>query len=480
MSCYILNSDIALRSWRLVPYAYYIKGVRDAKGLKKDEFEFLLKCDGKTEITENSLLAEKFLDMGFIVPAKDGETLSEWQKHLNCDNRYFPAMEYAITGKCNYNCLHCFNAADNAPLMSEWTLDEAKTMLEQAQKCGLNAITLTGGEPMLHKNFFEIIEEIYKRGMYVAEINTNGHFINQAALDRMKALGCTPIIKISFDGIGHHDWLRNQEGAEGRALAALRLCKESGFEVWAQTNVHCLNIETILPTAEMLDEMSVDEMRIIRTSESPRWKENSGEAQSPCGACLNVDEYYDEMFRFAAEYIKKPHKMDIDIWQFLTIFPVRKAFRVRPVECAEGEYRDSLPVCRGNRGKIAVAANGNVYPCLQLSGTYDARGELLGNIKTDDRNLGSGLQMLLQGGKYLDEVCTTVKTLGDNNPKCGACEYFKYCVGGCRALAMAFTGEKLGSDIAKCVFFKRNCYERITELFDGWKNLAPIGAIGRE
>ncbi len=39
MSCYILNSDIALRSWRLVPYAYYIKGVRDAKGLKKDEFE---------------------------------------------------------------------------------------------------------------------------------------------------------------------------------------------------------------------------------------------------------------------------------------------------------------------------------------------------------------------------------------------------------------------------------------------------------
>ncbi len=98
MSCYILNPYIALRSWRLVPYAYYIKGVRDAKGLKKDEFEFLLKCDGKTEITEISPLAEKFLNMGFIVPAKGGETLSEWQKHLNCDNCYFPAMEYAITG----------------------------------------------------------------------------------------------------------------------------------------------------------------------------------------------------------------------------------------------------------------------------------------------------------------------------------------------------------------------------------------------
>ena len=402
---YILNPNIALRSWRLVPYAYYIKGVRDARGLKKDEFEFLLKCDGKTELDSNSALVKRFSDMGFISPAKDGDELSEWQKHLDCDNRYFPAMEFAITGKCNYNCLHCFNAADNAPLMSEWTLGEVKTMLEQAQKCGINAITLTGGEPMLHKNFFEIVEDIYKHGMYVAEINTNGHFIDQAVLDRMKALGCTPIIKISFDGIGHHDWLRNREGAEEKALSALRLCRENGFETWAQTNVHRLNIDTILPTAELLDKMGIDEMRIIRTSESPRWKKNAGDA------CLDVDEYYEKMLDFAEKYIQNPHKTDIDIWQFLTIFPSEKAFRVRPVECAEGEYRDSLPVCRGRRGMVAVAANGNVYPCLQLSGTYDARGEVLGNIKTD------GLQPLLQSEKYLDEVCTTVKTLSENNFK---------------------------------------------------------------
>lgn len=70
MSRYILNPDIALRSWRLVPYAYYRKGVRYAKGLKKEEFEFLLKCDGKTELEGELPLAEKFLDMGFIAPAR--------------------------------------------------------------------------------------------------------------------------------------------------------------------------------------------------------------------------------------------------------------------------------------------------------------------------------------------------------------------------------------------------------------------------
>ena len=51
---YILNPNIALRSWRLVPYAYYIKGERNAAGLKKEEFEFLSACDGKTDLpTEN-------------------------------------------------------------------------------------------------------------------------------------------------------------------------------------------------------------------------------------------------------------------------------------------------------------------------------------------------------------------------------------------------------------------------------------------
>ncbi len=464
MSIYILNPNIALRSWRRVPYAYYIKGMRNAKGLKKDEFELLLQCDGKTELDGKSPLVEKFLDMGIIHTAKDGDTLSEWQKYLDCDNRYFPAMEYAITGKCNYNCLHCFNAADNASLMSEWTFEEAKSLIQQAQNCGINAITLTGGEPMLHKNFFEIVEEIYKRGMYVAEINTNGYFVDQAALGRLKSLGCHAIIKISFDGLGHHDWLRNREGAEKNALDALRLCKENGFEAWAQTNVHSLNVDAILPTVQLLDDMGIDQTRIIRTSESPRWNVNAKDA------CLSVDEYYDRMFELAAEYIKLPHKMDIDIWQFLTIFPKQRAFRIRPVECAEGEYRDNLPVCRGNRGKIAVAANGNVYPCMQLSGTYDKRGEVLGNVKTD------GLRPLLQGGKYLDEVCASVKDLVDNNEKCAACKYFKYCVGGCRALAVALTGDKFGSDPAKCVFFKNGWYEKITALFDGWKNFAPIGS----
>ncbi|MBR4026749.1 MAG: hypothetical protein IKJ01_04230, partial [Lachnospiraceae bacterium] len=140
---YILNPHIALRSWRLVPYAYYIKGEVTARGLKKEEYDLLSMCDGKHEIEESTLLIS-LLERGFVSPVKEEQNLSKWQMKI-CNNRYFPAMNWMITGKCNYNCLHCFNASDNAPIMSEFSLEEANKLLDEAEMCGINAFTITGG-----------------------------------------------------------------------------------------------------------------------------------------------------------------------------------------------------------------------------------------------------------------------------------------------------------------------------------------------
>lgn len=465
MKKYILNKNIALRSWRLVPYAYYIRGVRNAKGLKRDEFDFLSTCDGVTghdrDGNEKTLI-ERFMANGMIRGAENGEVLSDWQKPRTCDNRYFPAMNWMITGRCNYNCLHCFNASDNAPLMSEFSLEEANKLLDEAAACGIHAFTITGGEPMLHKQFFEIIEGIYARGMYVEELNTNGFFINEEALRRFRSIGCDPLIKISFDGVGHHDWLRNRNGAEADALRAIRLCKEHGFRVKVQTNVHRRNVSSMLATAKLMDSLGVEEMRIIRTTEVPRWNRNAA------GATLDLTEYYDRMLEFVGAYIKEDHQMNIDIWQFLTLFPQSRSYRARPVECGIGEYRDSIPVCRGNRGMVAVAANGNVFPCMQMSGYYEARGDVLGNVKTD------GLQSLLQNGKYLGEVCMTLGELAAKNETCANCKYFRHCAGGCRAIGLTLTGDKCGSDLAKCLYFNQGYYEKTTALLKEWHNILPM------
>ena len=135
---YLLQPQVALRSWRLVPYAYYWKGERNAFGLKKEEYELLCCCDGKQELEESSLLSSLMM-RGLCAPCQGEGELTPWQKPRFCDNRYFPALNWMITGKCNYNCLHCFNAADNAPLMSEFTWEEALSLINQADRCGINA-----------------------------------------------------------------------------------------------------------------------------------------------------------------------------------------------------------------------------------------------------------------------------------------------------------------------------------------------------
>ncbi|MFR7952923.1 MAG: hypothetical protein ACLU4P_05255 [Ruminococcus sp.] len=61
--------------------------------------------------------------------------------------------------------------------------------------------------------------------MYVKKrSNTNGYFLRQGVLDQMKERGIRPLMKISFDGIGHHDWLRGRKGAEEGMQSGPSVC----------------------------------------------------------------------------------------------------------------------------------------------------------------------------------------------------------------------------------------------------------------
>ncbi len=464
---YKLADFAALRSWKDVEYACYLQSVPYAQPLTRRQAEVMLQCDGEHDMEIDDTVMALTLQK-IIVPCEKGDHPSAWSSWKKYDNKYFPKMNLMITGKCNYNCLHCFNAADNAPLMTEWTFEELCDLFDQARDCGIHALTITGGEPMVHKRFMDILREIHKRGMFVEELNTNGYYLTQEILDGMKEIGCHPLVKISFDGIGHHDWMRNRPGAEKITLDAMRLCIRNGFDVKSQTQVHRKNVHTMMPTAKALCEMGVSEMRIIRTTEVPRWEQNAK------GACLGMEEYYETMLAFAKEYIASGMKMEIDIWQFLRLYPETESFRIVPVTCAEGEYRPTFPGCRGNRGMVAVTSSGEIVPCIQVSGTMQKTGVSLGNLHE------KRLKDLLTSGSYLENVCDTVGSVRENNPKCGGCKWFVYCTGGCRAMGYLYSGERKdfhGEDLTKCRFFENGWYEKVRDGLSMWKNLSPVGSV---
>ena len=460
---YILTPNTALRGWRLVPRAYYVRGAGAAAGLMEEEFEILLKCDGKSA-AEPSPALDSLISRGLCRPAEDGETLTDWQKYRFCDNRYFPYANWAVTGRCNFNCRHCFNAADNAPLMEEFTWEQCQSFIGQMDDCGVQNVALTGGEPMLHPHFMDVCREIDRRGMVVDELTTNGSFITPGMLDEFDGFKHKPVFKLSFDGIGYHDWFRMKKGAENDTLEKARLLARRGFRVRFQTNVHKGNTDAILPTARLADEIGVESIRIIRTTESPRLTEMGDDI------CLSITGYYDFALNFIRGFLAEGLGIDIDIWQAAQVWPRGRAYCHRPVSGgAPQAYRGSLPVCRGVRGRVAVTPAGDILPCNQMSGWFKKYGIHMGNVHE------TPLRELLSGGEYLSHVCYTVGELLEKNPKCQACPHWKLCMGGCRVIGILHgEGEYLSHDPAKCVYFNLY-YDKFAELFDdSWRNTGRL------
>ena len=458
-----LKEEIALRKWRYVDRAVYWKKMDRAFGVSQAEFDLLLLCDGEHDLPDTPLL-ERLLEQKLIEPCEKGQHPREWSLLKSYDNLYFPRMNLMVSGKCNLNCLHCFNAKDNAPLNSELSYEEILSILDQAKEIGVHAFTLTGGEPLVHPRFLDIVKAIYERDMIVFELNTNGLLVNQKMLDEFKKIRCHPLIKISYDGIGYHNWIRQHPKAEEMTLKAIKLCLSNGFRVKAQVQVNRKNIHVMMDTAKLLDDMGVDEMRVIRTTEAPRWEKNSPQSS------LGIEEYYEKLLPFGKEYLDSGRKMNVDIWQFLRLYPARKAYSLSPIACSAKNFNLRIPICKGNRGMIAVSSSGELVPCLQMSGYFLEKGISLGNC------LKTPLKQLVEKSDYLNLAIAPLLKRVLENDKCANCPYFKVCNGGCPALGLLYSekGDFYHEDIAKCAFFEHGWYEKCLGALKDYSLLNPM------
>ena len=463
MGVYILNNT-ALRSWWLVPRSivrYIGEEHRIVESVTKEEFEFLKKCDGQTDLPETAL-SKSFLDRGLIRTAEDGGKNDPYLEYRAYDNRYVLNMGINITERCNFNCLHCYEAVDNQIPRSEMSLSDCRKLLKEAADCGIQNIKITGGEPLIHKDFRDIFKSVYEYGMTVDRINTNGFFLTESLLDELRRTDQHILFNISYDGAGFHDWMRGKEGAEKDLLEKIKMLVEKGFSVRAAMTLNRVNAGAAAETMYKMEELGVQEFRIIRTSEVPRWVMNAGDA------CLTMKEYYDSMLELFQEYAAGQPGIVLNVWHFAKIFSKNKTYTLAPVMCEAKNFSPDMVMCGNARENITVTPDGDIFPCTPSPGLYKAHGMNFGNV------FCTGLKKILQDSEYLAFVCKGVHAISDHDPKCASCRYFRQCFGGCRLFALGLNGDVLSHDPTKCLFFEEKYYEKIKDALPGYRCLNRV------
>ncbi len=132
-----------------------------------------------------------------------------------------------LTNACNLFCQHCYSAA-NTSRAGEISIEDIKKQIPYLKKAGVKVLILSGGEPLIREDIFEIAELFNKNG-FITTLSTNGLLINEKNIDQIKKH--FSYVGISIDGDEKtHDRFRGMEGAFKRSLQSIRLVKEAGIK----------------------------------------------------------------------------------------------------------------------------------------------------------------------------------------------------------------------------------------------------------
>ena len=154
-------------------------------------------------------------------------------------------VAWELTRNCNLNCVHCRAAASKGPYEGELTLTECKNIVDQISAFAAPTIILTGGEPLLREDIFDIIEYGTSRGLRLV-MAINGTLLTEDKARGMKEGGIKRV-SLSLDGKNaeSHDSFRGVKGSFDSVMRASEMLKGVDLPFQINTTVTRLNVEDL-------------------------------------------------------------------------------------------------------------------------------------------------------------------------------------------------------------------------------------------
>jgi AdoMet-dependent heme synthase len=246
------------------------------------------------------------------------------------------SVQLDLTYRCNERCVHCYLDHDDH---GEMTTPEIRSLLYQLAEAGVFFLTMSGGEILLRKDFFDILE--YARALlFCVKLKTNAILIRERQADRIRSLGVDSIqISIYSHRPEIHDAITKVPGSLRRSVDAIRFLRAQGLKVIIANVLMLQNIHDYPGVKALAADLGVE--FTIDPTITPRMDGDRSILS------LNINQA-------SLRQVFRDEALVGNVEEFCA-----------PPKQADEDDLDVLP-CSAGHSACYVSPYGDVYPCVQF------------------------------------------------------------------------------------------------------------------
>lgn len=344
-----------------------------------------------------------------------------------------PVVIWNLIRRCNLTCKHCYSISADRDFPGELSTTEVFTVMDDLKAFGVPVLILSGGEPLLRDDIFDVSQRAREMGFYVG-LSTNGTLIDEHNIERIATVGYD-YVGISIDGLREtHDRFRRLAGAFDSSMRGIRLCHAHGIKVGMRFTMTQDNAHELPQLLTLMEREGIDKFYLSHLNYAGRGNINRKHDVFLETTRWAMDLLFDTCWRYTNEQKNKEFVTgNNDADGVYLLHWIEKRFPERVAH-----MRARLAQWGGNSSGVNVANIDN-----------------LGNVHPDTfwwhYNLGN-----VRDRPFSEIWCDTTDPLMAGlkarprklKGRCGACRYIDICGGNTRVRAHQLTGDPWAEDPA--------------------------------
>jgi heme b synthase len=341
---------------------------------------------------------------------------------LRTPNSPLRMVAWELIRSCNLACVHCRASSEKGPYPGELTTEECFRVMDEIATIGKPVIILTGGEPLLRADIFDLAGYGTKKGFRMV-MATNGTLITEENVKAMKASGIQRI-SISLDGPGAetHDAFRKVKGSFEGSLRGVEIARREELPFQINTTITRANLHLIEKILRLAIDLGAVAHHIFLLVPTGRGKELQDQEISALDYEKTLHWFYEQNDRVTLQLKATcaPH-----YYRILRQRAKKEGKKITP----QTHGLDAMTRgCLGGISFCFISHVGQVQPCGYL-----------------ELDCGNVREKPFQEIWAKSPIFQDLRNFDGYQGKCGRCEFRKVC-GGCRARAYEISGDYMAEE----------------------------------